>query len=177
MGSSATAILFYGYVWQDEGSSIFTVARHRGDEEEDEDEDPDECEWSEQVALKRGHQDPWMLLKRGEVQGVEQRYNSFGTETYMAPPSDLLDAWYAVKKAIEGEFGVDVVFHGCDSSRHFGLAIAGTEVKVDWGEYHRIEALTVDPTWASMLKRWLDELDLVPPEGQEPGWWMVAEYG
>src|SRR6266567_7988042 len=102
MGVSTATLLVYGYVWEDE-ADLFG-------------EDPaqDEREWEEVVARKRGILNPWDAYPSGEFNAMSYEQRRAVGDAWMAEHRAELDAWYAAKKAIAAEFGVEIDQHGSD---------------------------------------------------------------
>jgi hypothetical protein len=171
MGTSATAILFYGYLWDDDestcrvASSIHGVGLNAYD--------PGEHSisgWEELIHERRGGTNPWRACPDDERK----------IAAWKPANREAIDAYFAAKKAITEEFGVDLGYHGAPAhdvdAPH--LAIAGSDERVGGLDGLAVtpEMLAVGPDWKARLDRWLAEFGIEPPQA-EPQWWVVAEYG
>ena len=154
MGASTDAILFYGYVWDDEGD-LFPG------------------EWEEIVALKRGHKNPWDDYPSGESHEMQEKW--------VRDHSADLDAWRAIEKAIGEELGVGVDDHGADAWRCPYLFISDSRIEAYRGSPKEIPMATLGGrgthTWDDKLQRFIDELDIDISKAKGPRWWLVSWWG
>jgi hypothetical protein len=171
MGSSADAILFYGYLWDDDESTAEIACAIHGVERDE--YDPSEHSisgWEELIHERRGGTNPWRACPDDDRL----------IAAWKAANREAIDAYFAAKKAITEEFGVDIGYHGAPvhdvDAPH--LAIAGTDERVGGLDGLAVtpEMLAVGPDWKARLDRWLAEFGIEPPQ-DEPQWWVVAEYG
>lgn len=164
MGMSANAILFYGYFW-DEPTELLGEGQDTG-------------EWDSILARRRGHADPWEAYPKGE--GLDYAAALRLQHDWIAANDAAITAWYAVRQAVQSEFDCDIGYHGyCDYSVPYVYA-GGSEATVEAGCFLDPAAHLGKPTaeWDRKLERFLTELGINKPEGQEaPRWWLVSYYG
>jgi hypothetical protein len=158
MGVSTDAILFHGYCWDDE-TTLF-----------------EDGEWAEAVLKKRGVHNPWddYPPEIERVPDYEQRRKA--GEEWTAVNRSRLDDWYAAKKAVEEEFGVEVGGHCSGDCSMPYVAIKGAGETAHRGYPKEVPDLAVDPTWAAKLDRFLAEFGIEKPH-PEPKWWLVSYWG
>lgn len=171
MGNRATATLFYGYLWDDDESTAAVACRVHGVGEDD--YDPGEhsiSDWEEIIHARRGGTNPWLSCPN----------NDKDVDAWQAANAPAITDYFASKRAIKSEFGVDIDYHGYPSidvdAPH--LAIPGTVRRASGLDGITISAgdAAVNPEWKVRLDRWLAEFGIDPPQ-PEPQWWIVAEYG
>lgn len=154
MGVSTDAILFYGYVWEDE-YELF--------------DDPDgESDWAAIIAKKRGHKDPWVDHPGGRAQGWVDAHRA------------ELDAWSAARKAIEEEYGVEISRHGSDQWAVPIIQIADVGFRAGRGYPKGITAgdLRTDPGWDAKLSKFINDLGIDIAEARPgPGWFIASWWG
>jgi hypothetical protein len=158
MSVSTDAILFYGYCWNEEGNLL-----------ESEDEDGD-SEWPKVVLRKRGLKSPWDEYTKRCVSATE----------WIKVNRVQLDAWSDACRALEEEFGCDIYRHCSGDCPIPYVAITKARQRVSCGYPEPVLArtLTADSAWAAMLDRFLAELGIAKPEGQEqPQWWLCSYWG
>lgn len=161
MGQSADAILFYGYVWDDE-HDIFAGT------------DIDDDGWVAAVARRRGHADPW--LNYPSVEGLTYEAQRKIGDAWTAANRAALDAWRDVKASVELEFAIEVFDH-CSSECRMP-AVAAMRYEASRGNPVQIDAatLTIDPAWDERLDRWFAEMGVKKPHDR-PGWYLVSYWG
>ena len=176
MDVSTDAMLVYGYVWKDE-HDLFGV-----DDEDFDDDDRDEPEWEETIAAQRGILNPWAEhadeLARIEAIQPYAESRRLGEEWTAAHRAEL-DAWHAAKKAIAGEYGVEVDRHGSDQWTVPVVKIAGAGHTAARGYPRKLAAadLAVDPEWDAKLQRFVTDLGIDASEAEGPGWFLMSWWG
>jgi hypothetical protein len=158
VGVSTDAILFYGYVWEDEDSDPLGI----GDKE-----------WSEVVLEKRGEKNPWHDYPAEDERLPYEERRKKG-DAWAADHRAEIDAWYAKKRAVVAEFGVDVCRH-CSGDCPM-LYISTKEHLASRGNPVRIESLVIEPGSNAKLDRFLQEFGVRPP-ASGLGWWLVSYWG
>jgi hypothetical protein len=164
VGVSTNAVLFYGYCWTDDDVAIFENAP-----------EVEDGEWVVAVLKRRGVVDPWDAYvepSRGIPYYEQQRQTDAWTEAHRAE----LDAWHAAQRAVEEEFGVEVDSH-CSGDYPIPY-LCTAQVIARRGDAEEItpERLTVDPTWAGKLDRFMAEFGIEKPH-ESPRWWLVSYWG
>ena len=171
MGVSTDAILAYGYVWEDETDLLPVV------NEDDDDDERDAENWVEVIAAQRGINDPWAAYPDLEhlPYPEQRRQGAAWTEAHQAE----LDAWDAAKKAITGEYGVEIDEHGSDGWRVPFVKIAGAGHTAARGYPHKLTAedLAVNPEWDAKLQRFVTDLGIDTSEAKGPGWFLMSWWG
>lgn len=179
MGQSTDGILFYGYVWADEGVRLFP------------DED-DNGYWYNALARRRGHLDPWQYYRTSgaEAEHASLRYEEQrgAYERWKAEVGfqALLDVWDAVIKSIKAEFSADISSHcSCDYPMPY-IYIRGTKVTAYRGSAVEIPVAAIAESpldeWNAELDRFIEALaiDMSEPEygdgPQGPGWFLVSNW-
>jgi hypothetical protein len=168
MGVSTDAMLAYGYVWEDE----FDLLGNDGDSGEDEEN------WVEIIAARRGISDPWAAYPQ-EIERLpydeSRRKGREWTEAHQAE----LDAWDAAKKAITGEYGVEIDEHGSGEWSVPVVKITGAGHTAARGHPHKLTAddLAVDPAWDARLQRFVTDLGIDTSEAKGPGWFLMSWWG
>ena len=161
MGVSTDAMLAYGYVWEDE----FDLLGGGGED------------WQEVIAARRGISDPWAARPDFSHLPYEEqkRQGSEWTEAHRAE----LDAWYAARKAIAGEYGVEVDQHGSDGWSVPVVKITGAGHTAARGYPRKLTAddLAVDPAWDARLQRFVADLGIDTSEAKGPGWFLMSWWG
>lgn len=152
MSVSTDAVLFYGYCSHEE-EDLFKKDR------EDAAEEPEAPEWKEVVLAKRGIINPW---------------NGW-TRDLPKPPEEFLTAWYAAKKAVEAEFGVDHAYHCHSEAGMPYIFVTASKITAWRGDPKPIESLVVGSDWNERLRLWCTELGVTPPQ-EEPQWWLVSYW-
>jgi hypothetical protein len=170
MSTSIEAVLFYGYLWDDdEAYGDVACAIHGVDRD---DYDPGEHSlsgWEDIILERRGHVDPWVDFPGG---------TDAENKAWIAANREAIDRKRQAKDAIGSEFGVDAGWHGHHECSAPHLMIVASK---DFAEHMDGLAVTpttlaVGPLWREQLDRWLAEFGIEPPQ-PEPQWWIVAVYG
>lgn len=163
MGQSTDAILFYGYCWDEERRSLF-------------DDKGGQIEWVDVIAEQRGLVNPWNDYKeRTDLPYKEQRAL---TDKWADDHRKELDAYYASKRAIREEFGCEVDHHCSGDYPMPFVCVNDSKVHASRGTPEGVVGLDVDPEWDALLEKFMSELGISKPEGQErPGWWLVSYWG
>lgn len=164
MGVSTDAILFYGYVWEDE-AELF-------------DDNDGETEWEEFLAVRRGIVNPWDAYPQG-IERLPYAEKRAAGDQWRADHRAELDEWRAAKKAIEDEYGVEIDSHGSDEWSVPLIKIAGAGHTAARGNPHQLTAtdLAVDPEWDGRLRRFVDDLEIDASEAKGPGWFIASWWG
>ena len=163
MGVSTDAMLVYGYVWEDEFDLLG--------------EDAGDKEWTEIIAAQRGITSPWESYPDLNSLAYEERARR-GEEWREAHRAEL-DAWYAAKKAIAAEYGVEIDHHGSDQWSVPVVKIAGAGHIARRGYPHQLvpEDLAIGPEWDEKLHRFIADLGIDTSEARGPGWFHMSWWG
>lgn len=155
MGVSTDAILFYGYAWDEETNTPWTIGKD--DEDEDSSSD-DEEDWEERyVRLKAG------LIK-------PDTGDKYDEKTYRA----YLDKKMEIVKDCQCEVGSH-----CHSEAPMPyVCIKSTYICNSRGDMTRLnpEQFEIDPSWDAELKKFCKLMGIAPP-AEGPGWYMVSYWG
>lgn len=170
MGTSTDAMLFYGYIWEDE-FELFPADDPEGEGDND-------AEWEEIIAARRGILNPWCDFPSeiGRLPYPEQeRAGKRWTDGHRAE----LDAWHEAKKGISLEYGVEIDHHGSDSWSVPIVKIAGAGYTAARGYPHKVAVadLAVGPEWDGKLRRFTGDLGIDTSEAQGPGWFIASRWG
>lgn len=151
MGQSTDAIVFYGYIWDDEDALI----------------DFDLYDAVNATMAARGISNPW----DDRPEGVSHR-------EWADAHQPEIDAWRTMKQAVEDEFLVDVGRHCSDPAPMPYVFVRSTEITASRGNPKPLTQITVDPAWKGQLDTFLAECEVEPPEGDnQPGWWTCSWWG
>lgn len=179
MGQSTDAILFYGYVWSDEGHQLWDRS--------------DYDDWYEALAKRRGHASPWDLYKSS---GAEAAHSNLPykdqSAAYRAWKDEvgfdaMVKEWDAIKDAIEAEHpDISVGTHCSGECPMPYICIADTEQTARRGYPEAVNVAKVSETnkawWNAALSDFIEtmEIDLSAPEygeaPQGPGWFLVSDW-
>lgn len=160
MSVSTDAVLFYGYCWEDDDGILEKL----------------ETEWQEQVAVRRGHVSPWDSYPATDHLPYDQQ-RKIGNK-WCDDNRAAIDEWVAVKNRIEKEFGCEVGRHCSDQYAVPYVFVEGSVTTANRGCPQRIDSWpSVGADWNEKLERFCNELEIKPPEGQKPGWWLVSFWG
>lgn len=170
MGASTNAVVFFGHCWQDEARLL------DGDDE-----------WDKAVFLKRGGCNPWDAYPEAEVRAMPYARQEAFADAWRAEHKAELDAYYAARKAIREEFGCDIGYHCSNECAMPYVYATGGEIlarrgcPVDLGDKVLLDARSRqvrEEEWHDKIDRFLAELGIARPEGQDgPRWWLVSSWG
>lgn len=164
MGMYASAKLFYGYIF-DEDVELF-------------DEDNEDCDMDgivRNVAISRGHIDPWDDFPETDAMGWEEAQEVAGK--WQAERKEDLDVWHQTLREIDKSIPVDISRYGHYDYPRYYLAIKGTEVTGSPSVPVALGDIPTLPEWKEQLDRFIEEYGFDKPEGyNQPGWFMVASY-
>ena len=163
MTTSTDAMLFYGYVWEDEATLFGS---------------DNESEWEEVIARQRGISNPWDSYPQ-DIDALPYDEQRQAGDRWTAAHRNELDAWHAAKKAIREEYGVETDHHGSDGWSVPLIKIAGAGHTAVRGYPHQVTAadLAVDPEWDGKLQRFAADLGIDLPEALGPGWFIASWWG
>ncbi len=172
MGVSTNAILFYGYCWSEEGVGLFDAPKDVWGEGES---------WQYVVLRKRGVVNPWDAYPVEEMASIrDYRAKRAAEDAWTAAHRSELDAWYAAGTAVEKEFGCDIHYH-CSNDCPMPYIAPEEGRKVVYRgcpEVVTVASLTTYYRWDGMLERFMTELGISKPEGQDaPQWWLASYWG
>lgn len=171
MGTSTDAILFYGYVWEDETSRPWTIGKEY-DEDSDESQDEEDDSWEERYANAMG-------LKRPEAKFPDGVYN-VKTGQYDHPTEDqpLLDeysAYWKAKYELAAASPVMVDTHcSCECPMPL-VAIRESYTCSSRGDATEITSLKKKPEWNKQLKTFCKVMG-IDVKGKKPGWFLVSNW-
>lgn len=160
MGVSTDAILFYGYCWSEENELDLGVSD----------------EWTETVLVRRGMVDPWKSYPDKEVWATPYPESRRVADKWCADNRAALDAWSDAKKAVEGEFGVEVDNHCSNECPMPYIAASRSITLASRGFPEKVSDLIIGPTWDADLNRFMKEFRLKKPH-KKPQWWLVSYWG
>ena len=171
MGVSTNAILFFGFCWDDECDLLAEFVK----------DDGDTPEWPDIVLRKRGVVNPWDSYPNAEMAAIlDYRQRSSAGSAWVEANRAAIDAWDDAMHAVQAEFGCGIGTHcsgDCSMPYVFvndsaAMARRGCPEKI---EQHQLK---IDYTWHAMLDRFMTELGIDKPDGQDaPAWWLVSYWG
>jgi hypothetical protein len=170
MGVSTDAILFYGYIWEDE-ADLFAD----GD---------DDYEWAKSFWLKQGNTDIWAQYPSGTGGTYDQQRAA--ADTWMAENRQAIQAQREAIKAVEEGFGVDIGYHGSDQWRVPYLYVVESHIRAWRGGPKEVEDLVMPSpgdewvhSWKEKLDSFADTFEIDLSEAKEPGcrWWLCSWWG
>lgn len=158
MGQSTDAVIFYGYCWDDE-CDLF--------------DDP-EVEWPEIIAIERGHKNPWKFFPP-EIEKLPYEQKEIASKQWCDENRQIIDGWYAIKKKIEKEFGVDIGSHCSGECSIPYVHIPESEITAHRGYPVELsnQSLQVDASWDERLDAFMKALKIERPH-KVPGWRLVS---
>lgn len=172
MGQSTNAILFYGYVW-DEEAELWDRDRYD--------------EWFEVLAKRRGITSPWYFYRES---GAEAIHNGlpFGQHSaaYEAWKEKvgfeaMLEEWDGIKSAIKAEHPtIGVASHcSCDYPMPY-IYISETGRTATRGFPEALDLTKMPPAglhkWDVELNDFIDALEIDVSDAQGPGWFLVSNW-
>lgn len=153
MGVSTDAILFYGYCWDEEWAGLLPSDEEGGDE----------AKWPKVILRRRGVANPWDSYPSEESRAADRRAE--------------LDAWYAAKAAVKEEYGCDIGRH-CSGDCPMPFVSVGKVYEARRGYPEEVASLEVGADWGERLERFMADLGIARPDGQDaPRWWLVSYWG
>lgn len=173
MGQSTDAILFYGYVWDDEDAEPWDDYRND--------------EWYEAVAKRRGITSPWDFYRDSGAeaqhgalpyQQQEPAYESWKNKVGFEA---MLTEWNDVKDSIKAEHPtIDVSSHcSCDYPMPY-ICISETERTARRGFPEALDLTKMPPAgqhkWDVELNNFVKALDIDILDAQGPGWFLVSNW-
>lgn len=166
MGMYAAATIFYGYVFE-EGEAPLV-------DEDGEALDIDDI--TANIARAKGAVDPWddcpdyIELPYEEGRAVLRQWQDENEEA--------MEKWYAALREVENKFPVEIGSHCRYDYPMYYLAVMGTETNAHQGDPTPIGDLNTYSSWKTDLDAFMEEYGIEKPEGyNQPGWWMVSNYG
>lgn len=163
MGVSTDGILFYGFVWEDE-TDLF-----------DNDDDKDEIEWQEIIAIKRGHENPWIKYPPELENAPYSAAREANSKAWMDAHRSELDAWYEIKKKIQAEFGCDINYHCSGECPIPYISVNESRRVAHRGSPREVESLNIKPEWDSLLTAFVEALGLEVPH-EKPKWVLASMW-
>lgn len=156
MGQSTDAILFWGYCWDEERAAPWLG--------EDEAADAD-VDWEERYAKIRGVIPP----------SADYPHNNDKSEAAEVVRAAYSAFWGETREAVEAS-GCLVDSHCSGSCPMPYVAVAASRTKASRGHPQPIASLDVAPEWRGLLDAFCRDMRITPPEGQQPGWWLVSDW-
>lgn len=154
MGQSTDAYVFYGYCWDDEDAGI----------------EADTDEAVKAILAERGHADPWDSYPKTDGRAAG--------DAWVSENRAAIDAFRALKAAVEEEIGVSWDAHCSDSCPIPFLFVNDTKTTARRGYPKPLASLEVDPAWKGKLDAFLALQGVEPPTGEnQPGWWTASWWG
>lgn len=168
MSVSTNGMLVYGYIWGDDVDLL----------NPDGDEASDGREWVDVIAERRGIVSPWASFPP-EIEALPYPKKNTATKVWAEENRAALDAYYAAKKAIEDEYGVEIDSHGSDGWAVPIVKVAGVGHTARRGYPVKLDpsALAVDPAWDEKLARFCADLGIDTSEAEGPGWFLTSWWG
>jgi hypothetical protein len=56
------------------------------------------------------------------------------------------------------------------------VAVAASRVLATRGSPETVTSLDVPQTWRPLLDAFCRDINITPPDGQEPQWWLVSDW-
>ena len=168
MGMSSDGLLFYGYIYEDEGS----VFGYNEDEEDSDDE------WDKIIAGRRGITNPWDNFPTEEADKIRDYKER---QKFIDAWCDSVDlkSWHAALKSIKEEFGCDIGWMGHLEYSYPCIFVNESQKKAYDYSVQNVTELLTSPSplaeWNAKLEHFITELGLEPSEG--PGWYLTSTYG
>lgn len=155
MSTSTDAILFYGYVWDEETSTPWTIGKDDEDADSERDEEED---WEERYARLKGG------LTKPEMPGGYD--------------SKLYTEYLHKKGEIVKDSACEVGTHCHSDAPMPYVCIRSTYICNSRGDMTRLspEQFEVDEGWDVELKKFCKLMGIAPP-AEGPGWYMVSYWG
>lgn len=172
MGQSTDAILFYGYVW-DEEAELWDRGRHD--------------EWPVVVANRRGITNPWDFYTDSGAEAdhnalpYEQQKKAYYYWEQSVGFKAMLDEWEASLAAIKTEHPtITVSSHcSCDCPMPF-VCISETERTARRGFPVALDLTKMSPAgqhkWDVELDDFVKALDIDVSDANGPGWFLVSNW-
>lgn len=165
MGTSTDAILFYGYVWDDEDRpNPWPDADGDGDEPED---------WEARLARLSGLTEPTVAF-------TGRRFGPGGVELPLSPEEQAADdawgAYFTAQSALVAATGCTVRHH-CSGDYPMPYVAIAWSVTMAWRGFPvEITGLAVKPEWREMLDAFCRTMG-IDTAGKKLGWWLVSYWG
>lgn len=165
MGQCAEAILFWGYVWDEEGEP-WNISPT--------DPDAEECYgvWEKRLRKRTGFSqaNPWKEAPSGDA----------AAKAWAKHNRKHIDAYYEAERAHVKTHarGCKVGDHCCDAAEMPYVAIEASETCIEWGEAIALDAarLVVKPEWEADIKAFCEVMG-IDVGSRRLGWWVVARMG
>lgn len=176
MGVSTDAIIFYGYVWDEETSTPWTIDSGDEDEESDDDSHDDE-DWEARYASKYG-------LTKPEKPFPDKGYDLKAGKpitNYTPEEQAIVDEWKAyfdAKRKIVEASPCEVDTHCSGECPMPYVCVKDSYVCNSRGDYTELkpEQFEVEEHWNDQLKKFCNLMGITMPAGG-PKWYLVSYWG
>lgn len=159
MGVSTDAILFFGYVWDEE---LELFEEHKG-------------MWVEALLEKRGIISPWKNFPEEDRSLPYEQRRKFG-DMWVQDNRLAIDRWNEAKAQVEEEFDVDFDTHGSGDWHVPYIFIKQSRIVAHRGYPQEVLSLSEHRDWLEKLDAFLDIFGIEKPH-TVPGWRLVSYWG
>lgn len=155
MGVNTSAILFYGYTWNEE-IKLF------------------EGEWEEIICRKRGIVNPDDFYKEPENSTFKEKQEY--ADKWAEKHGKEIDNWHQAIENVREEFPCEIGHH-CSSDYSMPyICIKESEIIARRGYPKKITDLATNPNWKEKLEKFVKEIGIDVTD-KEAAWWMVSYWG
>lgn len=181
MGMNADGLLFYGYVWEEEGEGPFSV-----DYDDDDDDDPSSAYYDDGVIerlTRASHPNPWDNFPEAEKRSMPYHEGEAFAEQWISQHAAEIDAWYAAKKLVEADVNpegrISAGSHGYHETPYGHMFISSTRRCATWGETIEItpDSLLVLPEWQDWFDHYITATGANMENAKGPAWFLTSSYG
>ncbi len=176
MGQSTDAILFYGYIWDEETRWPWDVGRAY--DEDDDGEDDEDDDWEGRYARTKGCLPPALPFPDREVPPTRENGWSTTPTDYTAAEQAIIDqhsAYWEMKRELAKAAPCLVDNHCSDSSPMPYVAVRVSVTNSSRGNPHEITSLAVDPSWDKDLAEFCTAME-IDIRNKKPGWWLASYW-
>lgn len=171
MGVSTDAILFYGFCWDEETSTPWTIGK------DDDEEDPDEDDWEIRYARLKG------VVRANEKypdKGIDPKTGRYRTD-YTPEEQAIVDRYSAfldAKGKVVDASGCEVDTHCCQEAPMPYVFIKTSKITNWRGSMTPItmDTLKVGDDWDQQLAAFCDLMG-INVKDKKPGWFLVSYWG
>lgn len=177
MGVLTNAVLFYGYVWDEETSKPWLIGTDESDEDDEDYNTDDEDDWGTRYARIKG-----VVQTKEEYpdKGIDPKTGRY-IEDYTPEEQAIVDRYKAFldakHKLVEAE-PCDIDTHCSDECPMPLVAIKASVVTNYRGSMTPVNVgtLNIGEGWNEQLAAFCELMD-IDTEAQEPGWYLVSYWG
>lgn len=167
MGQSTDAILFFGFVWDEETRYPWNIGRESDDEENDDDD------WEARYARLKGLPEPPPIPDKG----IDPRTGQF-IKNYTPEEQAIVDrrsAYWDEKRALIDKVNVEVDTHCCGDCPMPFVAHKASKTRAWRGNPMEVTSLEIKPEWEQELRAFC-ELMGINVKDQQPKWRLVSDW-